>query len=155
MDADLRGSARVSARRPSAGPAERESTEALTRLCAALYPVLRARDVDGFRRVLAAAEDVLGDTSELLAWPEERLRALMADMLREPRRFGLPRWPAPAASPPPPAPPAPPAPAAPVAAATLPLPGFPAPAPDGPGTTARRRGPRRRPPAGVQQLPLW
>jgi hypothetical protein len=91
MDADLRGSARVSARRPSAGPAERESTEALTRLCAALYPVLRARDVDGFRRVLAAAEDVLGDTSELLAWPEERLRALMADMLREPRPRRLPR----------------------------------------------------------------
>lgn len=145
----------MSARRPSAGPAERDS-EALTRLCAALYPVLRARDVDGFRRVLAAAEDVLGDTSELLAWPEERLRALMADMLREPRRFGLPRWPAPAppAPPPPDSSAAPPAPSAPASAAPLLLPGFPAPAPASPGAT-RRRGARRRSPASAQQLPLW
>lgn len=154
----------MSARQPSAGPAERTppaDTTALARLCAALYPVLRARDVAGFRRVLAAAEDVLGDTSELLAWPDSRLQALMADMLREPRRFGLPRWPSARAerpgapAPAPTAAPAPPSSAPlPAGAATLPLPGFPPPAPPAPGP-ARRRGPRRRTPTDVQQLALW
>lgn len=68
-------------------------TSALARLCAALLPVLRARDVDGFRAALDDAADLLGDTSELQARSDDGLRAIMSDMLREPRRFGLPPWP--------------------------------------------------------------
>jgi hypothetical protein len=152
------------ARRPGGRTTEEatavEST-ALARLCAALHPVLRARDVAGFRRVLAAAEDILGDTSELLVWPDDRLRALMADMLREPRRFGLPRWPVEREQPAARAPAVPSAPQVPDCelapaprAGTLPLPGFPA----SNAATARPRRPRRprrQAPPEAQQLSLW
>jgi hypothetical protein len=48
---------------------------------------------------MADSEELLGDTAEVTDWPEARVRTLMADLLREPARFGLPRWPAPGADP--------------------------------------------------------
>ncbi len=59
----------------------------------ALYPILRARDVAAFRRLVADSDDLLGDTADLADWPPTRVRALMAELLREPARFGLPPWP--------------------------------------------------------------
>ena len=85
-------------RQPTPEPAASEA--GLDAFRRALYPVLRARDVDAFRQLVADSEDLLGDTADLADWPTTRVRTLMADLLREPRRFGLPRWPALAEQPP-------------------------------------------------------
>ncbi len=84
---------------PAPEPAAPEA--ALDAFRRALHPVLRAGDVDAFRRLVAASEDLLGDPADLADWPAARVRALMADLLREPGRFGLPRWPAVAPATPP------------------------------------------------------
>jgi hypothetical protein len=88
---------RVSSQRPPRRTAEGAAALAADprwRFLAALYPVLRARDVAAFRRVLADAEELLGDITWLADKPDDWLAGMMADMLREPRRFGFPRWPA-------------------------------------------------------------
>ena len=88
--------------RPSARPSASEPappSAALDAFRHALYPILRARDAAAFRRLLTESEELLGDTGEVTDWPEARVRALMADLLREPARFGLPRWPVPGADP--------------------------------------------------------
>ena len=90
MPADRRSSPRAAtpvSEPPAASPA-------LAELARALYPVLRARDAQSFRRLLVASEDELGDMSELAALPTEELQRLMRELLRDPTRYGLPRWPA-------------------------------------------------------------
>ena len=58
-----------------------------------------AGDVAAFRKHLALWEDLVGDSTELTAAPEEQTRRTMAAILKNPRQFGLPAWPREAAPP--------------------------------------------------------
>ena len=58
-----------------------------------------AGDVAAFRKHLAQWEELVGDSTELGATPEDQTRRTMAAILKNPRQFGLPAWPREAAPP--------------------------------------------------------
>ncbi|HEX2033315.1 MAG TPA: hypothetical protein VHS99_03945 [Chloroflexota bacterium] len=62
--------------------------------CEGLHPILLRGDLEAFRAYLAQWEDVIGDSSELAEASPQALQRTMADLLRYPRRFNLPPWPA-------------------------------------------------------------
>ena len=58
-----------------------------------MRPILVEGDVAAFRKHLALWEELVGDSTELAAAPEDHTRRTMAAILKNPRQFGLPPWP--------------------------------------------------------------